>query len=120
VVDGDLWLKSDAGLIIKAANGGNVEGAARALRLALTEHTRVVERVTDAVGAIESRTEAARQDGRHKWFNRQFRKRRLAAAAAGEHFMSYSVAQRRLRNAIASVAAGKITAGVVAQVFSLE
>jgi hypothetical protein len=44
-----------------------------------------------------------------EFFNREFKHRRALATAAGDRFMSYSEAPRRLRRAPFGVAAGDVT-----------
>jgi hypothetical protein len=49
-------------------------------------------------------------------FNREYRNRRIEAAAQGRRFMSYQQAQARLRTALARIAGGGIRAGMIARV----
>jgi hypothetical protein len=84
----------------------------------LTRRVEVLARATAAVNRIDERLARAQRDGALSGFNQEYRRRRLAAAAAGKRFMSYKQAQARLRKALAGVAAGKVmTASIVASVF---
>ena len=76
--------------------------------------TLVEERATSLAAAEVA---AAHDRGDLKLFNSEFRRRRTAARAAGERFMSDAEAMRRLRRELACVAAGRITALMVARVF---
>jgi hypothetical protein len=70
-----------------------------------------------AVARISAVLTAAQATGDLQFFNSEFRRRRAAARAAGTPFMSYGEAMRRLRRELACVAAGKISAVMVARVF---
>ena len=50
-------------------------------------------------------------------FNREYRRRRLAARAVGESFMPYRAAELRLKKALVGVAAGKAPRDTIACVF---
>lgn len=105
------WCRYDDALrLAKAAQQtGNVEAIAQRLRIHLTEHDRVLERVRERTQRLEEALEHAQANGLLKHFNAAFRKRRLAAQQAGHRFMSYSAAQRRLRQAITeTIAAGGV------------
>lgn len=59
-----------------------------------------------ATGKIAARVEGSRQSGGLAGFNAEFRKRRLAAQRAGQHFPTYGLALSRLRKVIAAHAPG--------------
>ena len=82
-------------------------------------HCRVAQRATEAVDRIDRTLNAARLRGDLAFFNSAYKARRAAAAAQGRGFMSYGVALRRLRKAVASVAAngGAVTRSLMSSVF---
>jgi hypothetical protein len=86
--------------------GEDVVAAARRLDVMVTEHAGVVTRAQAAVKKIEGGLRWAQRQGVLSQFNDEYRRRRLAATARGERFMSYGEAQARLRKALAGVAAG--------------
>jgi hypothetical protein len=100
-------------------NGGDIPAAGQTLQVPLTPHSAVVQRAAQAVARIEAGLTSAQGRGALAFFNAEFRRRRLAAAAAGKGFMSYDVALARLRQAIAGAiaAGGNIEAALVFQVF---
>jgi len=110
-----------AGSIIRDANahGKDVAAAAARLHTPLTPHATVAERATEAVDRIDCTLNAARLRGDLAFFNGTYKARRAAAAAQGRGFMSYGVALRRLRKAVASVAAngGAVTRSLMLDVF---
>jgi hypothetical protein len=110
-----------ARLVAKEAqrNGGNIPAAGATLATPLTTHDAVLERATAAVARIEAGLRSAQGRGALAFFNSEYRRRRLAAAAAGKGFMTYRTALARLRGVIAgSIAAGgRIETALVFQVF---
>ena len=50
-------------------------------------------------------------------FNKEYKRRRLAAQRAGKKFMDYGVARRRLATSLALVAAGKFSGDVIQKTF---
>jgi hypothetical protein len=60
----------------------------------------------EALAKLDGRIEQARRIGALAAFNSEYRSRRLAARAAGQHFMSYAEARRRLQRVLTGVAAG--------------
>jgi hypothetical protein len=114
------WIDSrHAPLVAQVArqDGGDIPAAARALGVRLTEHRVVVQRVTAASARLDERLAWAQRSGLLSEFNREYRRRRLAARAAGESFMPYRAAELRLRNALVDVAAGKAPGDMIARVF---
>ena len=69
-------------------------------------HDEAVTRARAAVARINAVLNAAHDRGDLKFFNSEFRRRRMAARAAGVSFMSYATAMQRLRKELACVAAG--------------
>jgi hypothetical protein len=52
-----------------------------------------------------------------KFFNAEYKRQRAEAKRAGKSFISYAQARERLGRAIASAAAGTMTAGLLDSVF---
>ena len=94
----------------------DILAAAADLDIAVTPHARAMARAQAAVGRIDARLAEAQANGDLRFFNSEFKRRRLEAAAAGQHFVSYSDATRRLLRELAGIAAGKINALMVARV----
>ena len=80
--------------------------AAQRLAIPLTEHATLLERAGGAISRIESGIAVAQLSGGLKFFNKAYAEHRRAAVAAGQDFMSYGVACRRLREALGTVASG--------------
>jgi hypothetical protein len=80
------------------------------------EHQRVLERASAATERIESKVSKSHDNGGLRFFNEEYKRRRVDAALAGRPFVGYAVAKARLRKAIASVAAGD-TGPLIARVF---
>jgi hypothetical protein len=110
-----------AGALVRAANanGKDVAAAAGRLKTPLTDHATVAQRVEAAVGQIDASLAAAQRRGDLAFFNQAYKARRTAAAAQGKGFMAYGLALRRLRQAVASVAANgsAITRSLMLSVF---
>jgi hypothetical protein len=116
------WLPAKAaGAVVRAANanGKDVAAAAARLKIPLTAHAVVAQRATEAVGKIDGALTEAQRRGDLAFFNSSYRARRQAAQAAGRTFMPYGQALRRLRIAVASVAAngGAVTRSLMSSVF---
>jgi hypothetical protein len=113
-----------AGELVRAANAGGRDVAAAAARLKtpLTDHAVVAQRVEAAVGQIDASLAAAQRRGDLAFFNQAYKARRTAAAAQGHGFMSYGLALRRLRQAVAGAAAngGQCTRSLMLSVFAAE
>jgi hypothetical protein len=102
------WVEDDqARGVVKQArkNGGDVPGAARRLGVALTEHAIVLARAAAASKRIRQTLSEAQGRGDLKFFNAEYKRRRIEAEAVGKCFMSYSQAKAKLHKAIAAVAA---------------
>ena len=112
----------DAGALVRAANanGKDVAAAAGRLKTPLTDHATVAQRVEAAVGQIDASLNAAQRRGDLAFFNQAYKARRTAAAAQGRGFMSYGLALRRLRQAVAGAAAngGQCTRSLMLSVFA--
>jgi hypothetical protein len=89
------------------------------LNIRLTPHERLIERTAARTARIEQVLETASHEGWQKFFNAEYRKRRLAARRNGKRFMTYECASRKLRQAIARCLAngGVVSPALVAQVF---
>jgi hypothetical protein len=107
--------------VIRAArrHSGDIPTAASALLVVLTDHATVLARAKAAVAKIEAGMARAQRDGALSEFNRQYRQRRLEAAADGRRFMTYAQARARLRQVLGRVAAGEPVA-IVREVFDVQ
>ena len=94
-----------------------IKAAANRLGVALSEHGTVVARAQAAVDRLRAGLSSAQAAGDLKPLNREYKRRRLEAERAGRKFMSYSEAQRRLRQALASAAATGSMSELMAAVF---
>ena len=95
----------------------SIVAAAADLGGALTEHHVAIARAQAAVERIDTVLAAAQAAGDLKFFNSQFRRRRVAAKAAGRRFMTYGAAVRGLRRVLAGAAAdGAMIATLLEQV----
>jgi hypothetical protein len=74
--------------------------AAAALRAVLTRHDVAIERAGDAAAKLDRYMDGLRGTGVLKEFTKAYRRQRLAAAASGAGFMSFKVAELRLRRAL--------------------
>jgi hypothetical protein len=114
------WLQAcDVGAVLAKAkaNSGDVPKVAAKLGVRLMEHSAALQRTEELSKRLDTRMHAAQETGDLTVFNREYRRRRLQAQAAGEPFLPYRVAVRRLRKALTEVAAGRTPAGVIARVF---
>jgi hypothetical protein len=110
------WIPADdARAVIKLArrNGGDIVAATKVLGVQVTEHSAVLARASAAVGKIGVAVAKAQQHGDMKFFNAEFKKRRLAAAAKGRPFMSFRQAQSKLQRALSDTIAARVTTGEV-------
>ena len=101
------------------ANCKDVAAAAGRLKTPLTDHATVAQLATEAVDRIDCTLKAAQMRGDLAFFNGIYKARRQASQAAGRTFMPYGQALRRLRIAVASVAAngGAVTRSLMSSVF---
>jgi hypothetical protein len=91
--------------------------AAGELAIPLTPHATTMTRATAALAKLEQRMAAAQDAGALSEFNAEFRRRRIAARARGERFMSYRRAQTRLQAVLEqAAAAGELPGNVIAAV----
>jgi hypothetical protein len=115
------WCKQDYADVIANAAWANadVSGAASRLGLTVTPHDVVRRRVAERTAALDKAIAGAIDAGVLKQFNREFRKRRLAAQAKGVPFMSYKIAHAKLRSVVADAVAkdGTIPKSFIAAVF---
>jgi len=85
---------------------GDIAEAARRLHIAVTPHPILVARIAARTRKIDEALAQARAAGLLARFHQEYKRRRIAAGAAGQHFISFSLAERRLRKLIAdSIAA---------------
>ena len=113
--------RQHAGKVAKGARADHldVEAAAQRLGLTVTAHDIVLQRVAYSTTRLDQLLERAQHDGLLSFFNTEYARRRKAAAGEGKGFMLYSVAKRRLTDAIVECAAhGAVpTRALVASVF---
>jgi hypothetical protein len=83
---------------IETATAALVKAAA-GLKVVLTDHGTAMVRAGEAAERIERFVETLRASGKMREFTRAYKRRRMAATARGEGFMSYGVAELRLRRA---------------------
>jgi hypothetical protein len=105
------WVrKPDAARLVEASRErGDVEQAARRLvpPVILTEHSVALMRTDKALARLNAILSDAQENGDLRLFNSTYREKRLAAAAVGQSFMPYVVAQKRLKRALVeAIAAG--------------
>ena len=88
--------------------------------VSLTEHAVVVERAKAAMSRISDRLSRVQARGDLKFFNAEFKRRRIEAQARGDKFITYGEARARLQREITKVAAtgGTVTPALVASVFT--
>lgn len=100
------WLAAKDAQRLRAAckARGDVEACACILQIKLTPHEVALMKADTALARLDRILAAAKANGDMHQFNRAYRLRR---AAAGGHFMSYTVAAQRLRRELARcIAAG--------------
>ena len=117
------WCQHDDALrLAKAAfASGDVEAVAKRLHIQLTEHAVVLERVQERTRRLDEALARAQNDGLLQHFNVLYRRRRLAARQAGQRFMTYGNAQRRLRQALTETIAngGAIDKSIVGRALEI-
>jgi hypothetical protein len=92
--------------------------AAAKLGVPLTDHATAMSRTQAALAKLGERLDRANDTGALAPFNAEFRRRRLAARARGERFMSYNQARVQLRAVLeAAAGSGVLIGSVIAQVF---
>jgi hypothetical protein len=101
------WVrKADAAQLLEdARERGNVEASARRLGISITRHEIVLMRTDKALARLDAILADAKRNGDLATFNREYRTKRLAAAAAGTGFMAYTTAEKRLKRALMTAVA---------------
>jgi hypothetical protein len=77
-----------------------------------------MKRAGDAARRIEEYVESMRAAGAMREFTRAYKARRLAASTQGKGFMSFAVAEGRLRRALISRLVGGQNAGPARSMFA--
>jgi acetylornithine/succinyldiaminopimelate/putrescine aminotransferase len=80
-------------------------------------------RAGSAAQRLDEYMSSVRGTGMLREFNRAYRRRRMAATARGEGFMTFKTAEARLRNALVPLLTGDkpvATASLFAEVFKTE
>jgi hypothetical protein len=80
--------------------------AAADARSTLTPHDVAISRAAGAAAKLDAYMDSLRGTGVLVEFNRAFKRKRMAATASGEGFMSYSTAMLRLRKALVPLLQG--------------
>lgn len=102
------WVRrQDADRLLETATraDGDVRVAAFELGLPLTDHDAAIKRVAHRLNRIDIGLDATQGRKLMRFFNREYRRRRQAAAAAGARFMSYPAAVAGLRRALVETVA---------------
>jgi hypothetical protein len=97
-----------------------LKAAAVQLRVTLTAHDTAMMRAGAAAERLDEYVETLRASGVLKQFTRTYKQRRLAAAAKGEGFMTFAMAELRFKRALIPLlqSGGKPAAqSIFAQVF---
>ena len=84
----------------------------------MTPHDVAMSRAGEAAGRLDSYVEALRARGAMKEFTKAYRLRRIAAKARGEGFMSFKVAELRLRRALIPLLVNGRTIGPAQSLFA--
>jgi hypothetical protein len=92
--------------------------AATALRVTLTPNDVAMARAGEAATKLNRYIDGLRGTGVLKEFTRAYRRHRLAATARGEGFMSFAVAEARLRLALIPLLVGGETVGPTQSLFA--
>jgi hypothetical protein len=107
--------------LTEAEATAQITATAAEMKVHLTEHAAVIQRVESAVAHVKMTLEQARKNGGLKWFNRAFHDFRLRAKTCGHPPMTYAQARARLRRAVVQrVLSGKHSefgAEILLQVF---
>jgi hypothetical protein len=80
-----------------------LKAAAVQLRVTLTPHDVAITRAHTMAARLDEFMSSMRGTGALKEFTRSYKRRRIEAAARGEGFMSYKIAEQRLRMAMIPV-----------------
>jgi hypothetical protein len=108
-----FWIMEvDAKPVVASARkiAGKGAGAAEAIaalhraasdrRAVLTEHQTAISRATDAAAKLNRYLDSLQGSGALREFTRMYKRRRIEAAANRQGFMTYAVAEARLRRAL--------------------
>jgi hypothetical protein len=94
--------------------------AAGALRVTLTPHATAMARAGSAAQRLDEYLSSVRGTGVLKEFNRAYKRRRMAATARGEGFMTFKTAEARFKRALIPLLTGGkpvLGASLFAEVF---
>jgi len=92
--------------------------AAFDLRAVLTPNDVAMSRAGQAAGRIEQYIDSMRAKGAMREFTRAYKRRRMEAEANGQGFMTYAVAEARLRRALIPLLVGGQNVGPAASLFA--
>jgi hypothetical protein len=94
--------------------------AAAELGVTLTPHDTAISRAAAAVERLDAFMDSLRANGGYRAFTKEYKRRRLAARERGEGFMTFKVAEARLRAALVPLLIGGkpvLGASLFAEVF---
>jgi hypothetical protein len=97
--------------------------AAAEKRATLTPHDVAISRAGAAVERLDSFIESLRVSGGMRAFTKEYKRRRLAARERGESFLTFKVAEQRLRKALVPLLTGGkpvVGAKVFAEIFDRQ
>jgi hypothetical protein len=92
--------------------------AAADQRVTLTPHHVAMARAGEATRRLDAYIESLRARGAMKEFTKAYRRQRLAAAASGKGFMTFAVAELRLRRALIPLLIGGRAVGPTSSLFA--
>jgi hypothetical protein len=111
--------RRDAGDSPDVATAASVLAQAAADHRAVpTPHHVAMTRAGDAANRIEQHMDFLRRTGKLRGFTRMYKRRRTVAAANGQGFMTYKVAEMRLRRALIPQLVGGQNAGPMHSLFA--
>jgi hypothetical protein len=119
-------MQSDARAVVTlarklAGNGDAIAALHRAAsekRATLTPHDTVMARAGDAAKRLDAYIDGLRARGAMKEFTKAYRRHRLAAMERGEGFMTFKIAEARLRKALIPLLVGGRTIGPTQSLFA--
>ena len=104
-------------LTVAATAEAALHQAASDLQVTLTAHDAAMARAGAAAERLDAYIESLRARGAMREFTKAYRRRRIAATMRGEGFMSFKVAELRLRQALIPLLVGGRTIGPVHSLF---
>jgi hypothetical protein len=109
-------IMGDAGGVEEAISA--LQEAAAKCAVTLTPHDVAISRAVAATDRLDAYVEALRARGAMKEFTKTYKRRRMEAKANGLGFMSYAVAEARLRKALIPLLVGGRNVGSTQSLFA--